>query len=131
MIVNDFGLKCHDIFSHKISNEIYSELHIEIDSTNDLIKAHDMITEIEDKIKKEIEVISHLKIHIDEPSEILFDTKDITESSGEIVSNVNRILSENKNVISGSDIQVISTNGKMRVSLTCIFNHIHSLDDST
>ena len=129
MIVNDFGLKCHDIFSHKIANEIYSELHIEIDSTNDLIKAHDMITEIEVRIKKEIEVISHLKIHIDEPSEILFDTKDITENSEEIISNVNRILKDNKNVISGSDIQVISTNGKMRVSLTCIFNYIHSLDE--
>ncbi|MBS1550807.1 MAG: cation-efflux pump [Bacteroidetes bacterium] len=129
MIVNDFGLKCHDIFSHRISNEIYSELHIEIDSTNDLIKAHDLITEIEDRIKKEIDVISHLKIHIDEPSEILFDTKDITEDSNEIVRNVNSILSENENVISGSDIQVISTNGKMRISLTCVFNYINSLDE--
>ncbi len=129
MIVNEFGLKCHDIFSHKINNEIYSELHIEIYETNDLIKAHNIITEIENKIKKEIDIISHLKIHIDEPSEILFDTKDITESSEEIILNVNKILQSNTNVVSGSDIQVISTNGKMRISLTCLFNHIYSLDE--
>lgn len=129
MIVNEFGLKCHDIFSHRINNEIYSELHVEIESTNDLIKAHDIVTEIEEKIKKEIEVITHLKIHIDEPSEILFDTKDITGDSEEIIRNVYRILSSSPNVVSGSDIQIVSTNGKLRLSLICKFNHIYSLEE--
>ena len=129
MIVNEFGLKCHDIFSHRINNEIYSELHIEVDNTNDLTKAHNEITEIEDRIKKEIDVITHLKIHIDEPSEIVFDTKDITENSKEMIREVNNILNESRDVISSSDIHVISTNGKIRVSLTCVFNYIHSFDE--
>ena len=129
MIVNEFGLKCHDIFSHRINNEIYSELHIEVDNTNDLTKAHNEITEIEERIKKEIDVITHLKIHIDEPSEIVFDTKDITENSKEMIREVNNILDESRDVISSSDIHVISTNGKIRVSLTCVFNYIHSFDE--
>ena len=129
MIVNEFGLKCHDIFSHRINNEIYSELHIEVDNTNDLTKAHNEITEIEERIKKEIDVITHLKIHIDEPSEIVFDTKDITENSNEMIRAVNNILDECSDVISSSDIHVISTNGKIRVSLTCVFNFIHSFDE--
>jgi len=129
MIVNEFGLKCHDIFSHRIDNEIYSELHIEVDNTNDLTKAHNEITEIEERIKKEIDVITHLKIHIDEPSEIVFDTKDITENSKEMIREVNNILNESRDVISSSDIHVISTNGKIRVSLTCVFNYIHSFDE--
>lgn len=129
MIVNEYGLKCHDIFSHKIDNEIYSELHIEIDETNDLIKAHDIVTTIEERIKKEIDVISHLKIHIDEPSEIVFDTIDITGNSNEIISEVKMILEENGDVISSNDIQVVSTNGKIRISMICVFNYIHSLDE--
>ncbi len=129
MIVNEFGLKCHDIFSHKIDNEIYSELHIEVANTNDLTKAHNEITEIEERIKKEIDVITHLKIHIDEPSEIVFDTKDITENSKELIREVNNILNESRDVISSSDIHVISTNGKIRVSLTCVFNYINSFDE--
>ncbi|MBK8553909.1 MAG: cation transporter [Ignavibacteria bacterium] len=129
MTVNEYGLKCHDIYSHKIDNEIYSELHIEVDKTNDLTKAHSMITEIEEKIKKEIDVISHLKIHIDEPSEIVFDTKDITKDSHEIIRKVYNTLSECSDVISSSDIQVISTNGKIRISLNCVFNYIHSFDE--
>ncbi len=129
MIVNDYGFKCHDIYSHKIDNEIYSELHIEVDNTNDLTKAHSMITEIEDKIKKEIDIISHLRIHIDEPSEIVFDTKDITLNSDEIIRKVYEILSECNDVISSSDIQVVSSNGKIRISMNCVFNFIHSFDE--
>ncbi|MDQ3020251.1 MAG: cation-efflux pump [Bacteroidota bacterium] len=129
MIVNEFGLKCHDIYSHKIDNEIYSELHIEVDNTNDLTKAHNMITEIEERIKKKIDVISHLKIHIDEPSEIVFDTRDITKVSNEIVREVKNILEECEDVISSNDIQVISTNGKIRISMNCLFNYIHSFDE--
>ena len=129
MIVNSFGLKCHDIFSHRIDNEIYSELHIEVDNTNDLTKAHSLITEIEEKIIIEIDVITHLKIHIDEPSDIVFDTRDITKNSNEIIREVNNILSECSDVISSSDIQVISTNGKIRISLNCVFNYIHSFDE--
>jgi cation diffusion facilitator family transporter len=129
MIVNVYGLKCHDIYSHKIDNEIYSELHIEVDNTNDLTKAHNMITEIEERIKKEIDVISHIKIHIDEPSEIVFDTKDITENSNEIIREVKEILNECSDVISSNDIQVVSTNGKIRISMNCVFNYIHSFDE--
>lgn len=129
MIVSGFGLKCHDIFSHRIDNEIYSELHIEVDNTNDLTKAHSLITEIEEKIISEIDVISHLKIHIDEPSDIVFDTRNITQNSNEIIREVNKILSECADVISSSDIQVISTNGKIRISLNCVFNYIHSFDE--
>ncbi|HMS64323.1 MAG TPA: cation-efflux pump [Ignavibacteria bacterium] len=129
MIVSEFGLKCHDIFSHKISNEIYSELHVEIENTNDLIKAHDIISELENRIKEEIDIIKHLKIHLDEPSEIIFDTKDITENSDLIVERVNKIISESKNVASSDDIQVISSNGKIRISLVCRFDYIHSLDE--
>lgn len=129
MIVNGFGLKCHDIYSHKIENEIYSELHIEIDNTNDLTKAHNMITEIEEKIKQEIDIITHLKIHIDEPSELVFDTKDITENSHEIIRRVNVILSDCNDVISSNDIHVVSTNGKIRISMNCVFNFIYSFDE--
>ncbi len=129
MIVSDYGLKCHDIYSHKIDNEIYSELHLEVDNTNDLIKAHDTVTKIEDRIKKGIDVISHLKIHIDEPSEIVFDTKDITENSNEILREVNKILKESNDVVSSNDIQIVSTNGKIRISMNCVFNYIHSFDE--
>lgn len=129
MIVNSFGMKSHDVFSHKIGNEIISELHIEVTDTNDLIKAHDRITEIEEKIKRDIDIISDVKIHIDEPSNILYDTIDITGKSEEMIMEIKKIIGRNKDVTSCSDFSVIITNGKIRVSLNCIFDYHFSLEE--
>jgi len=129
MIVNSYGLKCHDIFSHKIGNEIFSELHVEVTDTNDLIKAHDRITEVEEKIKSEIGIISNVKIHIDEPSNILYDTTDITAKSGDMITEIQKIISQNNDVTASGDFNVIITNGKIRVSLNCTFDYHYSLDE--
>ena len=129
MVVGEAGLKCHDIFSHKIDNEIYSELHVEIDNTNDLYKAHNIIYDLEKRIKDEIDIISHIKIHIDEPSDLVFDTRDITPFSNDIVREVETILSECRDVVSSNEIQVVSSNGKIRVSMNCIFKDDFSFDE--
>lgn len=122
MIVNNEGFKCHDIFSHKIDKEIYSELHVEIEDTNDLDLAHKKISLLEDKIKKEISVISSIKIHLDEPSELTFDTIDVTSKSNELIRNIENILKEKEYIKKYYDIKVINSNDKLRVSLNCEFD---------
>ena len=122
MIVNDFDLKCHDIFSHKIEDQIFTELHVEISDTDDLKKAHDIISDIEERIKKEISVISDVKIHIDEPSELLYDTMDITDRSRELLRYIKNILDSYNSIENYCDIKVLTTSGKIRVSLNCEFD---------
>jgi cation diffusion facilitator family transporter len=122
MIVNNEGFKCHDIFSHKMDKEIHSELHVEIDGTNDLNLAHLKISKLEEKIKKEIPVITILDIHLDEPSELMFDTVDVTLQSKEIIRNVENILNENDFIKKFYDIKVINSNNKLRVSMKCEFD---------
>jgi cation diffusion facilitator family transporter len=129
MIVNRYNLKSHDIFSHRINNEIYTELHIEIDNTNDIIKAHSLVDEIERKIKEEIEIISNVKIHIDEPSEKIYDTIDITGRSYEIIERVNIILNKSKDVIESSEIKILNSNGKLRISMNCAFDTDKSFEE--
>lgn len=129
MIVSEFGLRSHDIFSHKIDDEIFTELHVEIASTNNMVEAHDMVTEIEEKIKEKISVISHVKIHIDEPGDMVFETEDITYRSGEIIREANNILEDVDEVNEYYDIKVIRTSGKIRVSLNCKFNTELTFDE--
>ena len=129
MIVNDFDLKCHDIFSHKIKNEIFTELHVEIPDTDNLVKAHSIVSKIENRIKKEINIISNVKIHIDEPSEVLFDTIDVTDKSSEILRYVRNILNEHEVISNSYDIKVVNTNGKLRVSMNCEFDYSLSFDE--
>lgn len=122
MIVNNEGFKCHDIFSHKMDKEIRSELHVEIDGTNDLNLAHLKISQLEEKIKKEIPIITILDIHLDEPSELLFDTVDVTGQSKELIRQVENILKENDFIKKFYDIKVIKSNDKLRVSMKCEFD---------
>jgi cation diffusion facilitator family transporter len=121
MIVNNEGFKCHDIFSHKIETDIYSELHVEIDDTNDLDLAHKKMSVLEEKIKKEIPVITKVNIHLDEPSELLFETVDVTSNSNELIRHIENILNEKEYLKRYYDIKVISSNDKLRVSLICEF----------
>jgi cation diffusion facilitator family transporter len=129
MIVNEFGMRSHDIFSHKIDNEIFTELHIEVASTNDMVVAHDIITKIEEEIKQKIPVISHVKIHIDEPGDVVFETIDITERSGVIIDEVNKIMATTEEVNEHYEIKVISTAGKIRVSLSSEFKSSLSFEE--
>jgi divalent metal cation (Fe/Co/Zn/Cd) transporter len=129
MVVNDSGFKCHDIFSHRIKDEIFSELHVEIENTNDLIKAHDIISELEDKILDKIPLIKKVKIHLDEPSEILFDTIDITESSNDLVDNIRKVLDKEYKIEDYNDIKVVNSSGKIRISLSCSFKKDYSFDE--
>ncbi|MDD5361099.1 MAG: cation diffusion facilitator family transporter [Ignavibacteria bacterium] len=129
MIVNDSGFKCHDIFSHRIDKDIFSELHVEIENTNDLIKAHDVISDLEDKILEKIPIVKKVKIHLDEPSEILFDTIDITEMSSDLIANIHKILSAEDKIEDYGDIRVMNSAGKIRVSLNCSFKSEYTFDE--
>ena len=121
MIVNEHGLRCHDIFSHKMDEEIFTELHVEIENTNDMTAAHDIVTDIENKIKEKISLISNVKIHIDEPGDVVFETTDVTNRSGVIIQEVNKVLEDVKEVNEYYDIKVVNTGGKLRVSMNCEF----------
>lgn len=129
MVVHDSGFKCHDIFSHRIDTNIFTELHVEIENTNDLIKAHDVISKLEESILEKIPIINKVKIHLDEPSEILFDTIDITESSNDLIDNIRKILDNEDKIEDYSDIKIMNSSGKIRISLNCIFKQKYTFEE--
>jgi divalent metal cation (Fe/Co/Zn/Cd) transporter len=112
-----------------MKNDIFTELHVEISDTDDLKKAHDVISEIEERIIEEISIISDVKIHIDEPSELFYNTTDITNKSKELIRYIKNILDESKDVENYCDIKIITASGKIRVSLNCEFDHSLSFDE--
>lgn len=128
IIVNSEGYKCHDVVSHLINNEIFSELHVEIDNTNNLIEAHDEITKLEKKLQDEIGIITHIKIHIDEPSDIIFDSNDITTESENIIYELNKLLKKEKHIRNYHDIKIVQTKDKIRISLNMEFDENYELD---
>lgn len=123
IIVNNSGYKCHDIFSYKLGDKIIAELHIEISHTNDLLEAHDSITELEGKIKSEIEVIDEVKVHLDEPSGTTNEAEDITENAKEIVRITENTIKDSKSVLYFHDIKVFRIQNGIRLNCNCEFEH--------
>ncbi|MGB9696665.1 MAG: cation diffusion facilitator family transporter [Ignavibacteria bacterium] len=128
MIVKESGFTCHDVYTHKINDSIFAELHIDLPEFTDLKTAHDVIDILEKQIKEKIPFITDVKIHIDEPEGITFETEDVTKNYPSLVNAIKTILDNEQNVIRYDDLKVISANGKIRISLICYFEKDSSME---
>jgi len=123
IIVNREGYRCHDIFSYKFKDKVIVELHIEISHTNDLVEAHNTVSNIERKIQSEIFVIDEVKVYLDEPSGLSSEAEDVTTSSNDIIRISGNIISEYKFVESLRVIKVFRTVYGIRIICDCEFDN--------
>jgi len=121
LIVNKNGLQCHDIFSYVIDNENYVELDVEYLTNDNFSEAHDVITEIEEEIYREIKSINKVRIHIDEPSDLIMHSKNVLEENKSMVDQIKKIIFSSSDIKECFDINIIKSNGKLRISMTCVF----------
>lgn len=128
MIVKDSGFTCHDVYTHKINDSIFAELHIDLPEFTDLKTAHDVIDILEKQIKEKIKFITDVKIHIDEPENITFETEDVTKDFPSLIDSIKTILDNEQDVKHYNDLKVISANGKIRISLICYFEKDSSME---
>lgn len=129
MIVKDAGFTCHDVHTHKINDSIFAELHIDLPEFTDLKTAHDVIDILERQIKEKLPFITDVKIHIDEPESVAFETEEVTKDYPFLIDAIRTILDNEKDVISYDDLKVISANGKIRISLICYFEKDRAMEE--
>ena len=122
LICSEYELRCHDIFIHKTGEEHNLDLHIEVPVSCNLEEAHKLINYAEENIKKRIRTIKTINIHIDELSEMTYNSKDITENSGEIIEAIKKIINDSDAVIKCKDFKILENNNNLRISLTCEFD---------
>lgn len=121
LIVDKKGLKCHDIFTYEIDNENHIELDVEYVGNDNFVDAHRLITEIEDEIYSEIQGLKNIKIHIDEPSDLIMKSENVTEENKPLIDDFKKIIYSYKEIKDCSDINIIKSDRKLRVSMTCVF----------
>jgi cation diffusion facilitator family transporter len=121
LIVTSSGLKCHDIFTYKVDGNNILELHIEYTDNDNFVDAHKLISDIENKLYAEIKDVHKVRVHIDEPSELLLHSKNVTTNNESLANKIQNVVKAYKEVIDCQDFNIIETNGKLRVSITCIF----------
>ncbi len=122
LIVNKEGYKCHDLFTYKINDKYYTDIHIEMDSRTDLNIAHNKITLLEEKIKKELKEIEYVQIHIDPSAQMIHETEDITSESKSMIEKIENILELNYKDIYYHDIRIFNTPMGLRLSFNVEFD---------
>jgi divalent metal cation (Fe/Co/Zn/Cd) transporter len=121
LIVDKKGLKCHDIFTYEIENESHVELDVEYVGNDNFVDAHKLISEIEDEIFSEIKGLNNVKIHIDEPSDLIIKSENVTNENEQLITDFKKIIFSYKGIKDCSDINIIKSDKKLRVSMTCVF----------
>jgi divalent metal cation (Fe/Co/Zn/Cd) transporter len=133
LIVNSNGLKCHDIYSYEISGKNFIELDVEYSANDNFEDAHSLITQVEDEILTSIQSINKINIHIDEPGEVIFQSENVTGEHKNLTDRINNIIKRYPEVHNCKDFSIIKAEGKLRISLTClfpkdfIFSKVHTL----
>ena len=130
MVAVEAGVPTHNIYAHKIGKKYYVDLHLEYRDTKGFEDAHRVATVVEESILRKVPEVGKVKIHIDEPSDVVVVSKDITSSSSDIVEQMRRIALSHDGVRDCNDITVIDMGGgKVKVVMNCLFDSELSFDE--
>jgi cation diffusion facilitator family transporter len=121
LIVNSNALKCHDIYSYEIGGKNFVELDVEYSANDNFEDAHSLITKVENEILAQIQSINRINIHIDEPGEVIFQSENVTEEYKNLIDHIYHIIKSYPEVHNCKDFSIIKAEGKLRISLTCLF----------
>lgn len=122
MIAIDAGLTPHNIQVYQLGEKFYVDLHLESTKYQNFTEAHQRATEIENIIKAKLQNVSVVKIHIDESTDKVIHSKDVSASKPELVKKIKQIALSEAKVRECSDILVMDIGGKLRVSMNCLFD---------
>jgi cation diffusion facilitator family transporter len=120
-IVNNNGLKCHDIYTYELDKENYIELDVEYETNDNFVDAHNRVTKIEKDILEEVKGVNKVRIHIDEPGDLIMRSEDVTKENEFLIKQIQKVISFYEDVKDSLDVNVIKSNNTLRVSMTCVF----------
>ncbi len=121
LIVDKNGLKCHDIFTYELDKENHLELDVEYVGNDNFVDAHQLITKIEDEIYSEIKGLKNVKIHLDEPSDLIMKSENVTDEYGGLIKKFKEVILSYSEIKDCSDINIIKSENRLRISMTCNF----------
>lgn len=121
LIVSNNGLKCHDIYTYELDNENYLELDVEYLLNDNFVDAHTLISKVENDIYNEIKGLNKVRIHIDEPGDLILRSENVTGDNDFLIKQIKKVISFYEDVKDSSDINIIRSNNTLRISLTCVF----------
>ena len=130
MIVQNLGLRTpHNLEVHLIDEKYFIDFDVEYQKGKTFQDAHDMASEIEGQIQREIRTVGKVTIHMEEylPSER--ELSDVTASEHRLRSQIQKIVGKDSRVLRLTDCVLLQEGLKYNVTLTCRMEKMRTLEE--
>ncbi len=128
MVVTEESLACHNVRAQKVGDKFFVDFHLECETRNGFMAAHEASTRIERRLKFQIPEIEYVKVHIEDSRDRVVGAENITNKEAALLDLVREIVSSVNTSLRCDDIVVLQTEGNKKLMMNCYLDSVWSLD---
>lgn len=129
LIANTLSLTVHNIQISEIGKQLSVNLHLELAAETNFEQAHEIASQLEDKIKREIPKVTKVTTHLETTNNHTIPAKDVTGRIKPLVSKIEQTAESVSGVLDCHDVTIQMMEGKFSVSLHCLLKPELSLPE--
>lgn len=114
-------ISVHNISMHVEKDQVYVDLHLEVDDHLSLQQAHDQASHIEADLKADMPNIVRVTTHLESRGTGIGDDVDVTDNEPVLVGRIVRLTNEISGARRCHDVMVRRRGARLSVSLHCSF----------
>jgi cation diffusion facilitator family transporter len=120
LITAKYGLSMHEFEKHKLHNLKFSiDLHIESNPDMSFTEVHNLSTQIEKEIYREIPEVEKVIIHIEETAPFIEEEIDITEKSSELIDGLREFSLKEDGIKDCFNFSIFEVRNRLNISMDC------------
>ncbi len=130
MMVIDRGLRApHNLEVHLTDGKYYIDFDMEYRQGQSFTEAHDIASEIERQIERELPAIGKVTIHMEEyhPSER--ELSNVTETEMQLSAEIQQVTEKHRGVFACKDLTLLREGAQYNLTLTCLIDRTKTLDE--
>jgi cation diffusion facilitator family transporter len=124
------ALSVHDVRVHDVKGQLYVNLHLEVDGQLDLKQAHQLASQLEEDIRTQIPHVAEISTHIEPASGHAIQGRDVREKIPFVRDAMAEVAQEVGFVRDYHDVRVREAQGKLFVSMHCVFDEKLAVEDA-
>jgi cation diffusion facilitator family transporter len=130
MIVIRKGLSApHNLEVHNADGMHHVDFDIEYRRGKSFVEAHDIASEVEEEIRREIPSIAHLTIHMEESESGVGEAARRQLDNEVLRKSIKAVLREDRRILKCPSINILPVGDRFNLSVTCEFDSARTLDE--
>ncbi|MDE3056936.1 MAG: cation diffusion facilitator family transporter [Bacteroidota bacterium] len=129
LLLSREGWSAHDVQAFLVNGSYQVEFQIEFPD-GDFVRAHNIVDELEERVKKELPRVASVVVHIEDARENVIASVDVTPSSQELIHDILEIAAAMQEIHECTVLSVLEVKGKYRVSMKCAVGKDLSLENA-